>query len=109
MMIKGQAGYGDDMSGGKDFDIFNNDSALSTPTFINFPDGPRAAQGWVSEGDTCSTRRTSRRISNGIMGRVSKFENLVVDGLQRPITPPNQNPQSQYCLVCIYHCLHHSH
>ncbi|KAK2677517.1 hypothetical protein RAB80_006257 [Fusarium oxysporum f. sp. vasinfectum] len=38
MMGKGQqAAYGDNMSGGKEFDIFNNDSALSTPTFINFP------------------------------------------------------------------------
>ncbi|KAF4981825.1 hypothetical protein FZEAL_2452 [Fusarium zealandicum] len=93
MMSKGQAGgYGDNMSGGKDFDLFNNDSALSTPTFMNFPEAS-STQGWVSEGDTSSTRRTSRRISNGIMDRVHKFENM--DGLQRPTTPPNQNAHSQ--------------
>lgn len=96
MMIKGQAGYGDDMSGGKEFDIFNNDSALSTPTFINFPDGTPATQGWASEGDTSSSRRTTRRISNGIMGRVSKFENLSVDGLERPMTPPSSDSQNYF-------------
>ncbi|KAM5352043.1 hypothetical protein ACJ41O_004766 [Fusarium nematophilum] len=94
MMGKGQAGYGDNLSGGKEFDLFNTDSALSTPTFMNFPEGP-SPQGWVSEGETASTRRNSRRISNGIMDRVSKFETLGADGLQRPMTPPNQNAHSQ--------------
>ncbi|KAK7398579.1 Metallothionein expression activator [Neonectria punicea] len=94
MMGKGQAVYGDNLSGGKDFDLFNNDSALSTPTFMNFQDSP-SAQGWASEGDTSSTRRTSRRISNGILDRVSKFETLD-GGLQRPITPPNTNSQNYY-------------
>ncbi|KAF4961633.1 hypothetical protein FSARC_10123 [Fusarium sarcochroum] len=94
MMGKGQAGYGDNMSGGKEFDLFNTDSALSTPTFINFPSEGSSSQGWASEGDTSSTRRSSRRISNGIMDRVHKFENLDTTGLQRPTTPPNQN-QSQ--------------
>ncbi|KAH6982882.1 hypothetical protein BKA56DRAFT_334375 [Ilyonectria sp. MPI-CAGE-AT-0026] len=94
MMGKGQAVYGENMSGGKDFDPFNNDSALSTPTFMNFQESP-SAPGWASEGDTSSTRRTSRRISNGIMDRVSKFETLG-DGLQRPTTPPNSNSQNYY-------------
>ncbi|KAF4438296.1 SWI5-transcription factor, partial [Fusarium albosuccineum] len=93
------AGYSDNnssnMTGGKDFDLFNTDSALSTPTFINFPAESPSAQGWVSEGDTSSTRRNSRRISNGILDRVSKFETLGAEGLQRPITPPNQNAHSQ--------------
>ncbi|KAI3588349.1 hypothetical protein IWW34DRAFT_714478 [Fusarium oxysporum f. sp. albedinis] len=93
MMGKGQqAAYGDNMSGGKEFDIFNNDSALSTPTFINFPSEGSSAQGWSSEGDTSSTRRASRRISGGILDRVNKFETL--DSTTRPATPPNQN-QSQ--------------
>ncbi|KAI1039783.1 hypothetical protein LB505_004683 [Fusarium chuoi] len=95
MMGKGQqAAYGDNMSGGKEFDIFNNDSALSTPTFINFPSEGSSAQGWSSEGDTSRTRRTSRRISGGILDRVNKFETL--DSTTRPATPPNQNQgQSQ--------------
>ncbi|KAJ4024026.1 Metallothionein expression activator [Fusarium irregulare] len=89
MMSKGQqAGYGDNLSGGKEFDLFNTNSALSTPTFIEFPSEASSAQGWASEGDTSSTRRTSRRISGGIQDRVNKFENL---DSTRPATPPNQN------------------
>ncbi|KAH7154911.1 hypothetical protein B0J13DRAFT_212688 [Dactylonectria estremocensis] len=95
MMGKNQAVYGENMSGGKDFDLFNNDSALSTPTFMNFQESP-SATGWASEGDTSSTRRTSRRISNGIMDRVSKFETLGGEVLQRPITPPNSDSQNYY-------------
>ncbi|KPM40906.1 hypothetical protein AK830_g5643 [Neonectria ditissima] len=94
MMGKGQAVYGENMSGGKDFDLFNNDSALSTPTFMTFQESP-SAQGWASEDDTSSTRRTSRRVSNGILDRVSKFETLGDGGLQRPITPPNTNSHSK--------------
>lgn len=97
MMSRGQAAYGDNMMGGKDFDMFNNDSALSTPTYMNFPESP-SAQGWASEGDTSSTRKVSRRISNGILDRVNKFENLpegFVNG-QVPSTPPNGIEQN-YC------------
>ncbi|KAG8669902.1 Metallothionein expression activator [Fusarium poae] len=88
MMSKGQQAYGDNLSGGKEFDIFNNDSALSTPSFMTFPSEGSSAQGWASEGDTSSTRRTSRRISGGILDRVNKFENL---DSARPATPPSQN------------------
>lgn len=95
MMSRAQTGFGDQMSGGREFDIFNTDSALSTPTFPNFQESPNA-QGWTSEGDTTSTRRASRRISNGIMDRVNKFEHLGFEAIQRPITPPNQNATSEY-------------
>jgi regulatory protein SWI5 len=78
-----------------EFDLFTTDSALSTPTFMNFQDSP-TAQGWISEGDTASTRRSSRRISNGIMDRVHKFEHLALDEMQRPVTPPNQNSTSYF-------------
>ncbi|CEI69862.1 unnamed protein product [Fusarium venenatum] len=88
MMSKGQQAYGDNLSGGKEFDLFNNDSALSTPSFMTFPSEGSSAQGWASEGDTSSTRRTSRRISGGILDRVNKFENL---DSARPATPPSQN------------------
>ncbi|KAH7325032.1 hypothetical protein B0I35DRAFT_174193 [Stachybotrys elegans] len=90
MMQKNQGTYPGDAAASKDFELFNNDSALSTPTFMNFQESP-SAQGWTSEGDTTSTRRSSRRISNGIMDRVNKFENLGLDDLQRPITPPNHS------------------
>jgi regulatory protein SWI5 len=91
MMQKNQqAGFAGDMSE----DLFNNGSALSTPTFMNFQESP-STQGWTSEGDTTSTRRSSRRISNGIMDRVNKFETLGLEDLQRPITPPNQNAASK--------------
>lgn len=96
MMQKSQAAYGGNMAATKDFDLFNTDSALSTPTFMNFQESP-SSQGWISEGETSSSRRSSsRRISNGIMDRVSKFESLGFDGLQRPITPPNQDSQGTF-------------
>lgn len=91
MMQKNQGNYMTNMSGSKEFDLFSNDSAQSTPTFMNFPESP-SAQGWISEGSASSSRRSSRRISNGIMDRVSKFENLVMEEPQTPATPP-QNGQ----------------
>ncbi|KAL2163283.1 hypothetical protein VTH06DRAFT_5339 [Thermothelomyces fergusii] len=73
-----------------DFDFFNSDAALSTPSFINFPEsspgGPN--QGWGSESETASThsRRSSRRISNGDLGAVSgAFRDS-----ERPCTPSSQ-------------------
>ena len=70
--------------------MYGAGSALSTPTYAEFPESMPASQGWTSEGETTSTRRTARRISNGIMDRVNKFETLT-DVTQRPGTPPNQN------------------
>lgn len=84
------------MAVGGDFELFGQDSALSTPTFMTFPESPVGGQGWISEGDTASTRRSSRRISNGIMDRVAKFETLGLESpVARPITPPNQNATSK--------------
>ncbi|KAI8670851.1 hypothetical protein NCS57_00558200 [Fusarium keratoplasticum] len=93
LLGRGQAAYADNMSAGKGFDVFDNSSAFSTPTFANFAESP-SAPGWVSEGDTSSTRRNSRRMSNDLMDRADRFD-LNVDGLPRPMTPPNQNLQSQ--------------
>lgn len=83
----------------QEFEFFSADSALSTPTFMTFPDSSPAAtgQGWVSEGETASThsRRSSRRISNGILDKVAKFEAMGngPDALpQRPCTPDGQTP-----------------
>ncbi|CAK7217258.1 Metallothionein expression activator [Sporothrix bragantina] len=60
-----------------------------------FPPSAASPQGWTSEDDTSSTRRASRRVSNGIMDRVSKFEGLAMD-LQRPATPPHQNDNKYF-------------
>lgn len=89
----------------QDLDFFVADSAMSTPTFVNFPESSSPAgshQGWVSEGETPDNnpRRTARRISNGIMDRVAKFENMG-NGMetvspQRPVTPPRQNISSYF-------------
>ncbi|POR39257.1 Metallothionein expression activator [Tolypocladium paradoxum] len=86
MMQKNRESYASNMTEIKEFELYN-DSALSTPTFMNFPESP-SGQVWSLEGDS---RRNSRRISNGIMDRVNKFENLSMEELQRPMTPPNQN------------------
>ncbi|KAM0277270.1 hypothetical protein ACHAQH_005929 [Verticillium albo-atrum] len=79
----------------RDFELFGTDSALSTPSFMNFNESPTSAQGWNSEGDAAAAaaatvRRTSRRISNGILDRVAKFETMGGEP-SRPTTPPHQN------------------
>ncbi|KAJ8111875.1 hypothetical protein ONZ43_g5520 [Nemania bipapillata] len=73
-----------------DFDLFPS-SAMSTPTMMSFPDNAMAAPAWLSENETPNSRRSSRRISNGIMDRVNKFETMSNETLQRPLTPPRQN------------------
>ncbi|KAK3306046.1 uncharacterized protein B0T15DRAFT_217092 [Chaetomium strumarium] len=85
-------------SGSFGMDYFGADSALSTPSFMNFPDSSPAgaSQGWISDGETASnhSRRGSRRISNGILDKVAKFEALDngpgSPSLQRPCTPNSQ-------------------
>lgn len=71
-------------------ELFSGSSALSTPTYVEFHETPAQAQGWTSEGEVGTVRRTARRISNGIMDRVAKFEHLTEE-IQRPSTPPAQN------------------
>lgn len=95
MMKKSQSSFiNNGMPPSHEFDMFGHDSALSTPTFMTFPEPSPAGsgQGWISESDTASThtRRTSRRISNGIMDKVAKFEAMGTNE-QRPVTPQTQN------------------
>lgn len=79
----------------KDLDLFGPDSALSTPTFINFHDSPGGHPGWHSESDVVGgSRRAARRISNGIMDRVAKFEGM--EAASRPTTPPHQNANGRF-------------
>lgn len=95
MMKKNQAGFANNMQSAQEYEIFGPDSALSTPTFMSFPEPSPAGsgQGWISEGETASThsRRGSRRISGGIMDKVAKYESLANNMVQRPATPPAQN------------------
>ncbi|KAK1976496.1 hypothetical protein LZ30DRAFT_304574 [Colletotrichum cereale] len=95
MMAKSQQDYAGAMGGNKDFELFASDSALSTPSFMNFSDTPGTPQGWISEDETASTRRSSRRISNGIMDRVNKFETMGME-MPRPITPPDQDATNYF-------------
>ncbi|KAI2635657.1 hypothetical protein GGS26DRAFT_508307 [Hypomontagnella submonticulosa] len=97
IMKKNQESFSSNMTASQDFDQFPS-SALSTPTFMEFHDSPTGGPGWISEGETASTRRNSRRISNGIMDRVSKFENMGLE-VQRPLTPPRQNATDYFPLT----------
>ncbi|CAJ2509034.1 Uu.00g140600.m01.CDS01 [Anthostomella pinea] len=96
VLKKNQDGYAQNMTGPQDFELFPT-STLSTPTFMNFQDSPTGAPGWISEGETSSSRSTSRRVSNGIMDRVSKFETMGFE--QRPRTPPKQNATDYFPLT----------
>jgi len=104
MMKKNQASFASNNAMNQaqvqEFEFFGPDSALSTPTFMTFPDTSPAGsgQGWISEGETTSAhaRRNSRRISNGILDKVAKFESMVNSNsmdasAQRPATPPGHN------------------
>ncbi|KAK3292978.1 uncharacterized protein B0H64DRAFT_363255 [Chaetomium fimeti] len=80
----------------REFDFFQPESGLSTPSFMTFPDSSPGGDGhgWGSETETASThsRRSSRRMSNGIMDKGAKFEaapgGFEVSG--RPCTPSGQ-------------------
>ncbi|KAI1464938.1 uncharacterized protein F4812DRAFT_145259 [Daldinia caldariorum] len=88
--------FSGNVTASQEFDQFP--SALSTPTLMSFQDSPTGGPGWISEEETSSTRRNSRRISNGIMDRVSKFEKLGID-VQRPLTPPRQDATDYFPLT----------
>lgn len=97
MMRKNQGSYGSNMSSSKDFDLFTTESSQSTPNYLNVPESP-SNRAWMSDGAVPTLRRTTRRISDGIMDRVSKYENLGPE--ERPITPPNQNENGMRSLLC---------
>ncbi|KAK8125800.1 uncharacterized protein PG998_001559 [Apiospora kogelbergensis] len=92
MMKRNQGSFSESVASSQDFELYPS-SSMSTPTFMNFSDSPNGGQGWISEGETSHSRRSSRRISNGIMDRVAKFEQMHpgMEGSQRPLTPPHQN------------------
>lgn len=94
---------GSDVDPSRDFDFFGADSALSTPSFLTFPESsPAPTQGWSSDAETASTnsRRSSRRISNAILDKVAKFEALGAGAsMDRPCTPNGQT-NSKLQIVC---------
>ncbi|KJZ76773.1 hypothetical protein HIM_03650 [Hirsutella minnesotensis 3608] len=93
MMQKNQESFANNMGEAKEFDLYTTDRDLSAAPFVNFPESPSNPQNWSSDD---ASRRNSRRISNGIIERVHKYENMGLEGLQRPITPPNQNAHNYY-------------
>lgn len=93
MLQKNHDSFASNMAESKNFDLYSFDSALSTPTFMNFPDSP-TSHIWPICDDAAS-RPNSRRLSNGIMERVAKFENMGLDVTHRPTTPSNQNANSK--------------
>ncbi|KAI1640757.1 hypothetical protein F4809DRAFT_647764 [Biscogniauxia mediterranea] len=98
MVKKNQESFSGNMTTSPEYDIFSPD-ALNTPTFMSFHDNPTGATGWISEGEALSSRRSSRRISNGIMDRVSKFETMNGEEPQRPLTPPRQDTSGYFPLT----------
>lgn len=93
MMQKNQESFASNMDEAKEFELYANESNLATPTFFSFPESP-SGRNWTPED---ASRRNSRRISSGIVDRVHKYENMGVEGMQRPMTPPNQNMTSTSC------------
>ncbi|ORY60843.1 uncharacterized protein BCR38DRAFT_47759 [Pseudomassariella vexata] len=100
LMKKNQESFSENMAASQDFELFSS-STMSTPTFMNAHESSSDAPGWISDGEPPSTRRNSRRISNGIVDRLIKFENFGTDGQQRPITPPHQNANNYFPLTPI--------
>ncbi|KAF4589285.1 Metallothionein expression activator [Ophiocordyceps camponoti-floridani] len=93
MMQKNQESYGNNMAEAKDLGLYAHDVDLTTPAFVApFPDSP-SGQNWSTDDGPV---RAVRRISNGIVDRVHKFETLGMESVHRPMTPPSQNATSYF-------------
>jgi regulatory protein SWI5 len=79
-------------NGANDFNLFSSDGQLTPSAFLDFSAGFENANETTNSANT--SKRSSRRISGGIMNRVAQFENIAMQS-QRPITPPNQNVSSK--------------
>jgi regulatory protein SWI5 len=84
---------------GQDFNLFSTDATLTPSEFIDFSAGFNDSMDSHSGQDS---RRSSlgKRISGGIVDRVTQFENLTSKSPQRPLTPPNQNSQGMSSILC---------
>lgn len=80
-------------NGANDFNLFSSDGQLTPSAFLDFSAGFENANETTNSANT--SKRSSRRISGGIMNRVAQFENIAMQS-QRPITPPNQNVSSEF-------------
>ncbi|RDA95035.1 hypothetical protein CP533_2080 [Ophiocordyceps camponoti-saundersi (nom. inval.)] len=92
MMQKNQESFGNNMAEAKDLGLYAHEADLGTPSFAHFPDSPSGHSWPTDDGPS----RSVRRISNGIVDRVHKFESLGMEGIQRPMTPPSQNATSYF-------------
>lgn len=83
-------------TGSNDFNLFSNDQILTPSEFLDFSAGFETGSDAIRS--ETNSRRSSRRISGGIMDQVARYENLSLQSpqTQRPLTPPNQNVSSRY-------------
>ncbi|OAA56049.1 C2H2 transcription factor Swi5 [Cordyceps fumosorosea ARSEF 2679] len=89
MMQRNQGSYGDNLSSARNFELFTVENAQSMSSYTGIPESP--SQGWMADGGNATLRRSTRRISDGIMDRVAIFENMNGEEAQAPSTPPNYN------------------
>jgi regulatory protein SWI5 len=81
-------------NGNNDFNLFSSETILTPSAFLDFSaEFDNGSDATKSENHS---RRSSRRISGGIVDRVAQFESLALQSPQRPITPPNQNVSSKF-------------
>lgn len=92
MMQRNQESFANNMTDSKNFGLYSHENASPSPTFFNYAE---YSTGHVYLPDEATSRRNSRRISDGIMDRVSRFENMNIEDIQRPTTPPSQNANSE--------------
>ena len=92
-------------NGANDFSLFSNDGSLTPSAFLDFSAGFEHSNSDMPSSENHSRRSSGgRRISGGIVDRVTRFEQLASQlSEKRPMTPPNQNASSTsrvYALLC---------
>lgn len=80
-----------------------SDGSLTPSAFLDFSASLEGGTGMQNSEN--NSKRSSRRISGGIVDRVAKFESLALQSPPRSITPPNQDVQSTYFLYKTYKVL----
>ncbi|RDW73905.1 hypothetical protein BP5796_07347 [Coleophoma crateriformis] len=81
--------------GANDFNLYTSDGNLTPSAFLDFSH----IEGMSQSHSAPSSKRSSRRISGGILDRVAQFENMATMKTERPITPPNQNASGYFPLT----------
>jgi hypothetical protein len=85
--------FGDELTPDHGFDhLLRSNSLSSTNFFMSCAESPPNT-GWVSEDDPFGSRRSPRRVSNGIMDQYTKFEALSMES--GPMTPPTAMNSSE--------------